>query len=54
MHTSPSQRYKGRATSPSANTFSYELFELAHVLRVRPRASLQTQNEATNTARSKY
>jgi len=48
----PSQRAKGRAVSP-CTTYSYELFELAHVLRVRPRASLESQNESASAGRCK-
>ncbi|KAK3700687.1 hypothetical protein QZH41_015637 [Actinostola sp. cb2023] len=48
----PSQRAKGRAVSP-CTTYSYELFELAHVLRVRPRASLESQNESESAGRCK-
>lgn len=53
-YSSPNRSPKRQATSPSASKFSYELFELAHVLRVRPRTNLKDQDGALNTAKRKY
>lgn len=52
--SSSTQRGRGRSVSPSVSKFSYDLFELAHILRVRPRASLQPQKQSGGTSTCKY
>jgi len=51
---SPKRSSQRRTGSPNANMLSFELFELAHVLRARPRTSLKAQDDASNTTKCKY